>query len=216
MYTYHYKTSRYYKRHRTYEMADGTQMNVLTTRYTYKMFYKPCKGPRGGKGRKECARSIYYARGMFWQACNHKREDGTYYNSVRPFSGHMWDIHGEQSEQQGIPVVSIWCADGVAYAVDMDGERIDIAPGEWESMYTAVLDLPEPEQPEPTTTTDEMVEQPEQSEIVAAAAEIVEAEAARVAWIESTTTAGQQINLFAYAGYAGDTAWQELAYVGGK
>jgi hypothetical protein len=67
------------------------------------------------------------------------------------------------------------------------------------------------EQPEQPTT-----EQPNDTDIVEAAAEIVEAEAARMAWIESTTTAGQQIDLLAYAGYAGDTAWQELAYAGGR
>lgn len=68
------------------------------------------------------------------------------------------------------------------------------------------------EAPEDTT----IAEQVEDTSIVEAAAEIVEAEAARVAWIESTTTAGQQIDLLAYAGYAGDTAWQELAYARGR
>ena len=51
----------------------------------------------------------------------------------------------------------------------------------------------------------------EQPDIVTAAEEIVRAEAARLEWIASTTTEGDQISLLAYAGY-GDTTWQELAY----
>jgi len=56
-------------------------------------------------------------------------------------------------------------------------------------------------------------EQP--TDIVAAAEKIVEEEAARLQWIESTTTEGQQIDMFAYFGY-GDNTWQELAYAGGR
>ena len=64
---------------------------------------------------------------------------------------------------------------------------------------------------EDTTTTEQM----EDTDIVEAANEIVEAEAARVAWIEGTTTEGQQIDMFAYFGY-GNNEWQELAYAGGR
>lgn len=66
---------------------------------------------------------------------------------------------------------------------------------------------------EPKATEDEAMEE---VDIIAAANKIVEAEAARLAWIESTTAEGEQISLLAYAGYAGDTAWQELAYAGGR
>jgi len=66
------------------------------------------------------------------------------------------------------------------------------------------------EQPEQPTT-----EQPNDTDIVEAAAEIVEAEAARLQWIEGTTTEGQQIDMFAYFGY-GNNEWQELAYAGGR
>lgn len=139
MHTYHYHAPRYYARHRAYQMPDGSTLDALTTRYTFAMFYKPAKGPRGGKARKECARSIYYARGKFWRACNVKGDDGAYYNSVAPFSGTMWDVHAAQSEEQGVPVVRITCVDGNPVTIEMDGEKFDAAD-EWET-FEAVLQL---------------------------------------------------------------------------
>lgn len=79
---------------------------------------------------------------------------------------------------------------------------------------------PEVERDITTMSADELdiqpaTEQTEDTDIVAAAEKIIEEEAARLSWIESTTTEGQQIDMFAYFGY-GNNEWQELAYAGGR
>lgn len=53
----------------------------------------------------------------------------------------MWDCRPSQSEEQGIPVVSILANDGYPYAVVMDGQRYDVMRDEWRRMYSKVLCL---------------------------------------------------------------------------
>lgn len=103
----------------------------------------------------------------------------------------------------------LWKACNVAVEFDSDGKPTKyINSIEPFTDYLAMWDrYPEIER----DITMEMPED-ERTSIVQAAEDIVEAEAARIAWIESTTCTGQQIDLLAYAGYAGDTTWQELAY----
>jgi len=206
-YTYYYQDKGYSRKHRAYEMEDGQTMEVLVTRYTYQMFFKPAQGPRGGRARKQCARSVYYKAGVFYRACNVQREDGTYYNSIKPYEGTMWDCHPTASERQGVPVVTIECIEGIPVSVkDAEGTEV----WAWGDIITSLEDMlgiPERDrateqvaEPEPET-----IEQPEE------AAEEREAfEAARQTWMESTTTEGQQLDLIAFFGY-GDATWQDLA-----
>ena len=224
MYTYYFDhTKPFYNRHENRLFnADGTQApSMLITRYTsgYKWQTRGVKGPRGGKARKERKFNIFYRAGMFYRSKNVAFEDGRKLNSYEPFEGIVTDAYPVASRKQGVTVASLEIIEGVPVsAKDSDGAEVWAWGMQTIAELEDMLQIPEQDraETEPTTTADETAEQPEQSEIVAAAAEIVEAEAARVAWIESTTTAGQQIDLFAYAGYAGDTAWQELAYAGGK
>lgn len=134
---------------------------------------------------------IYYANGKFYEACNIRRADGTYYNSIRPFSGLLHDAYKEQSDKAGIPDVAIWCNEGRPYSVELDGEQINIAPGDWDAMYVPVLQIKDVEQP--TATDDDQA-----------------FDDARENWINSTTAAGEQIDLIAFFGY-GDATWQDLA-----
>ena len=133
---------------RPYTLPDGTSIRVRLTRYTYDEFIKPAPSPKGRNGQtykfasRECRREIYYDGEKFWRGANVQRKDGTWLNNtIRPFEGFMWDCWEQQSEEQGIPVVGIWCDGGVPYKVVMDGDEFTVAEGEWEAMYEAVLEL---------------------------------------------------------------------------
>lgn len=217
-YIYVYQDKGYARRHRKYTMQDGSDLNVLVTRYTYKLFYKPAEGPRGGRAKKECARSIYYKAGVFYRACNIKLADGEYVNSIKPFEGFLWDAHQTSSRKQGVPIVSIECVEGIPVSVkNDDGTEI------WAWGINTITELEEllhiPEQDratveDTTEATSEVSQVTETEEVteIEAEPEVTELEAARVTWLESTSCEGQQLDLIAYFGY-GDASWQELANV---
>ena len=204
-YIYLYQDKGYSRRHRTYQMPDGSDLNVLVTRYTYQLFYKPAQGPRGGKAKKQCARSIYYKAGVFYRACNIKLADGEYVNSIKPFEGFLWDAHQTSSKKQGVPIVTIECVEGIPVSVKSeDGTEV------WAWGINTIAELEDllhiPEQ-------DRAIEpEPEEVTEIEAEPEVTELEAARVTWLESTSCEGQQLDLIAYFGY-GDASWQALANV---
>ena len=154
-----FEPGRFCAARRTFKMITGQSKQVRLTRYTYGTFKMYKHAPKGKNGQfymykalKECNRAIYYDGERFWQACdlaicNAPRPCGStcrkkYFNeTTKPFSGLMWDCWEAQSEQQGIPVVSIWCNDGKPYELMMDGEKFAIADGEWQAMYEQVLNL---------------------------------------------------------------------------
>lgn len=202
-YTYQYRDNGYSRRHRTYEMPDGSEITTLITRYTYQYFYKPATGPKGGKARKQCARSIYYKAGVFYRACNVKREDGTYYNSLKPYEGWLWDCHAKTSRRQGVPVVMIETVEGVPVTVKDESDDVIWQFGDDLAALENMLGIPEQDRataPEPATTT----------ETETATANTTENDDARTEWIAATTTEGMQLDLIQYFGY-GDATWQELA-----
>lgn len=179
-------TTKYAARARTFEMADGTTKTVRLTKYTYESFLKPAYAPVGKTGRQYARAYQECYRALYW--------DGEY----------------------------LWKACNVAVEFDDDGKptryinSIEVFTDylamwdRWPEVERDItMEVPETETTETETTT---TTSDERTEIVKAAECIVEAEAARLAWIESTTTEGEQISILAYAGYYGDTAWQELAY----
>lgn len=156
-YTYQYRDNGYSRRHRTYEMPDGSEITTLITRYTYQYFYKPAIGPKGGKARKQCARSIYYKAGVFYRACNVKREDGTYYNSLKPYEGWLWDCHARTSHRQGVPVVMIETVEGVPVTVKDESDDVIWQFGDDLAALENMLGIPEQDRAtatEPATTTE--------------------------------------------------------------
>ncbi len=115
-YKYPYQAPRHYNRRRPYKMLDGDRLydfKVMTTRYTCGYFLKKAKGPRGGRAYKECAHSVYYAKGKFWRAKKLMLENGDWLDTLCPVDCTITDCHWRQSEEQGIPVVYINCDDGV-------------------------------------------------------------------------------------------------------
>lgn len=158
VYTYYYKDNGYSRRHRTYEMQDGNQITTLVTRYSWGYFYKPATGPKGGKARKQCARSIYYKAGTFYRACNYQREDGSYYNSIKPYEGWLFDTHPNTSRKQGVPVVMIETVEGVPVTVKDEADNVIWQWGDSLAELEDMLGIPEQdraEQAEATTTTTE-------------------------------------------------------------
>lgn len=202
------RTRRYSARKRTYEV-NGRMVDVRLTRYTIKETLRPAYAPIGKNGKQykkaylQTVKDVYYANGTFYIAVNVRREDGTYYNSIKPLSGYIFDCYKEQSERAGIPNVAIWCDNGRPYSVELDGEQINIAPGEWESMYVPVLQIKDVE---PTATDDAKTDDATETETDDNKA----FNDARENWINSTTAAGEQIDLIAFFGY-GDATWQNLA-----
>lgn len=143
-----FSDGRFYDRPRTYRMLDGTTRRVRVTRYTYREFTKPAPAPKGRNGQcyrmasRVCRRAVYYDGTRFWKDGDIRLGDGTWFNNtLQPFDGCMWDCWENQSGEQGIPVVSIWCDEGVPYRVSMDGDEFDVAPGEWQQLYAQVLCL---------------------------------------------------------------------------
>ena len=121
---------RYTKRNNT---DNDKGIKVMLTRYCHETSWRKAKGPRGGKAIREFARYVWYADGVFYQmrrVCN-KNEDGTatFTNILEPVTGVITDIHGNQSRDTGIPVVSINCKNGVPIEVEFDGEWMEIGEG---------------------------------------------------------------------------------------
>ena len=197
----------YSNRHRTYTMPDRSQLTAHITRYTYGYFYKPAQGPRGGKAKKQCARSVYYKAGVFYRAKNIQLvEGGKWVNSLAQIEGNIWDAHPHSSEKQGVPVVKIECIEGIPVSVKTeDGTEVWAWGINPMSELEDLLHIPAQDRAQ------ESIEAPAEPAQVEAEAEAAqELEAARVAWLESTTEQGQQLDLMAYFGF-GDASWQELA-----
>ena len=121
-------------------MPDGTTARALTTRYTYEQAMRSCKGPRGGQAYKPFYRNVYYYEGKFYKAANYQREDGTYYNSLAPITGGIYEIptsNRTSKRNASVPVASIICVDGIARYITMDGEEMALDAGSW--TYAAEL-----------------------------------------------------------------------------
>lgn len=133
-YVYAYDRKPYYARVRSYEMPDGTIARALTTRYTYEQAMRPCEGPRGGKAYKPFYRNVYYLEGQFYKACNLQREDGSYFNSLAPITGGIFEIptsNRESKKNAPVPVAAIMCDNGYPRHISMDGEEMEISPSAW-------------------------------------------------------------------------------------
>jgi len=126
MFVYPYSPSKYYRRHRVYRMPDGTQKDVLTSRYSYELFRRPAKGPRGGRALRTCARNLYYSESQLWQARNLEVEAGQWIHTLVPFEGIAWDAHAEQSRQEGVGPFSVECVEGVIVSVATQEEGREV------------------------------------------------------------------------------------------
>lgn len=143
-----YCPARFYDRLKHYTMLDGSVKDTRVTRYTYAQFKKADEAPVGRNGKaykralKVCMRCIHYDGERFYKVqCVQVSEGVWVNNTLVPFTGEMWDCRPSQSEEQGIPVVSILANDGYPYAVVMDGQRYDVMRDEWRRMYSKVLCL---------------------------------------------------------------------------
>lgn len=208
MYTYYFDHSKpYSNRHekRLYNPDGSEAAPMLITRYTfgYKWRTRGVTGPRGGKARQERKFNVFYRGGVFYKNKNIVSEDGKKLNSFETFEGILHDAFPTSSKKQGVPIVTIETVEGIPVSVK-DSEGIEVwTYGDNIATLEDMLHIPEQDRAIPETESE--------PSIVEAASAIIQAEAARLAWIESTTPKGQQIDLFAYAGY-GDNSWQELAY----
>jgi len=212
-YIYPYIDKGYSNRHETrLYNPDGTQApSFLITRYTFGFKPRPAEGPRGGKAKRMVKYNVFYRQGVFYRSWKVKpTEDSKWLNSYKPLEGFIFDAHPATSEKQGVPVVKIECIEGIPVSVKTeDGTEV------WAWGYNPMSELEEmlhiPEQDRaqesieaPADTVQNTAQELNETE---AAQEL---EAARVAWLESTTEQGQQLDLMAYFGY-GDATWQELA-----
>jgi len=204
MYTYYFDHAKpFYNRHETRLVnPDGTPAeSMLITRYTsgYKWQMRGVTGPRGGKARKQRKHNIFYRAGVFYRAKNIVREDGEKLNSFEPYEGVVTDAYTVASKKQGVTVASIEIIEGVPVsAKDAEGTEV------WAWGLNSISEL------------EDLMHIPEQDRAPQEPQELDEAEAQaafeveRVAYLESTTEEGQQLDLVAYFGY-GDATWQDLA-----
>ena len=109
------KVTRHYNRFRQMPTSSDPdkKIDVLTTRYSSGIGKRPAKGPRGGKAFQEFNRMTYYdqASGTFFRAINLPVGD-SWVNALSPITGHITDCHIRQSEEEGIPPVTIYCQYG--------------------------------------------------------------------------------------------------------
>lgn len=158
------RTRKFSARHRTYKAPERGAFTVRVTRYTTGRSSKPAYAPIGKTGRQykrarlETIRDVFYRHGMFYEACNIQRENGTYYNWVKPIDGVIYDAHENQSTKAGIPIVKIFCNDGIPTAIEMDNETYDVN-GDWRSLYLPVLQIqdvdPKKDKTDETATVEE-------------------------------------------------------------
>ncbi len=201
---YWVRTRKFSARHRHYKLRNGEQFTVRLTRYTYRKGSKPAYAPIGKNGhhyqraRLETVKDVMYRDGVFYVACNVKYETGKPDNWVKPFSGILYDAYQDNGAR-------LYVNDGRVYSYEeTEGARIDITPDMWEDLaaYLQIADV-DPKQDRtasaPEQQPTESTEQQEREEM----------EAARTAWIESTTTEGDQLDMFQFFGY-GDNSWQNL------
>ncbi len=111
-------TAKYRAKPRTYVLPDGSQLKVRLTRYTYESFYKPCKGPRGGRAVRKCYRSVWWDGEKFWRAKRVELSPDETLDTVVPMDGVFWDRYPKQSLSEGVPDCTVCCKDGLPYRVD--------------------------------------------------------------------------------------------------
>lgn len=116
-----YTEGRFCNRTLPFPTVGGTML-ASKTRYTYATYTRPDEAPNGRNGQPYkmasvlCRRAIWFDGQRFWKVGNVRLEDGSWLNNtLLPFSGEMWDAYELQSEDQNIPVLRIWCDDGVPY-----------------------------------------------------------------------------------------------------
>lgn len=145
---WYFEDGRFYDKPRPYRMITGQVKRVRVTRYTFETFGKYENTPKGKNGQryskralKYCNRCVYWDGERFWVAadiaiCDAPRPDDVpcrkkfFNHTIKPFSGYLWDAWEKQSKEQGVPVVSIWCDDGVPYKVVMGDAEYPVAPSD--------------------------------------------------------------------------------------
>jgi hypothetical protein len=133
-YVYAYEKKPYYARIRSYEMPDGTTARALTTRYTYEQAMRSCKGPRGGKAYRPFYRNVYYYDGKFYRAANMQHADGSYYNTLAPITGGIYEIptsNRSSKKNAGVPVASIICENGTPKHIMLEGVEMPMSANAW-------------------------------------------------------------------------------------
>ena len=205
---YWVRTRKFSARHRHYKLRNGEQFTVRLTRYTYRKGSKPAYAPIGKNGqhyqraRLETVKDVMYRDGVFYVACNVKYETGKPDNWVKPFSGVLYDAYQDNGAR-------LYVNEGRVYSYEeTEGARIDISPDMWEDLaaYLQIADV-DPKQDRTASAPEQPTEyaDPEYPDIERDAFED-----ARAIWIESTTTEGDQLDMFQFFGY-GDNSWQNLA-----
>lgn len=108
-------------RYRKMQTLDGVEVRALATRYSYAegRFIRN-DGPHGGKRLHTFPRQAYYLDGRFFRISRAPREDGSWAVWLAPLTGNLIDVYPCQSEDEGIPCVSISVRDG--YPVSMSGD----------------------------------------------------------------------------------------------
>lgn len=127
---------KYYKRHYSRTMYDGTPTKILCTRFTCGKGLVPESGPRGGTGYRPFLRDVFYKDGIFYRSLNVALEqEGKYGDRLFPITGTIWtkDFWEESSLANGVPLVSIHCEAGVPIFGTLRFDRFE-EPVEWNSL----------------------------------------------------------------------------------
>ena len=112
-----YVEKRHYNRHiKSIKATDGTEGAPLRTRYTDRWKWRLKKRAKEPTY-EQFPRMVYYLGGRFYITGDAKIQ-GKWTQALVRLDGVMWDAHPIQSEEQGIPVVRVWCEDGVPYRAD--------------------------------------------------------------------------------------------------
>lgn len=148
------KQSRYYARHRKHHFPGGAPCSALMTRYAWDTGLRAVTGPRGGKAYQKFNRIAYYHDGIFYRDMRMteyaderawEAGEGTISHVLVPITGTIWDCYQTQSLEQGIPVASIECVEGVPISVKSEGVTIWQRPNlsqlviDWDWYETATI-----------------------------------------------------------------------------
>ena len=115
---------KYYYRFRRGDFAGAEQ--ALSTRFTYELGRRPCKGPRGGQAILEFPRAVYYAGGRFFKHVNAWDDDlQGWRDAYEPITGTIWDAHPKQAKADDLPRCRLSLENGFVKAISCDGESVN-------------------------------------------------------------------------------------------